>query len=157
MIDYHNPFRTTETDKIKHMTNTRATDPEVLEKRIPVLIKKFGLRHNSGGKGLHPGGDGAIRIFEPRCKMTFTLNTERRVNRPYGMAGGEAGRPGLNLALLEHPSGNKRYVNVGGKGIVHLLRGEQLQIHTPGGGGWGAEKSEERNGVQKCSTASKSD
>ena len=122
------------------MTNTRATDPEVLEKRIPVLIRQFGLRAGSGGKGWHRGGDGAIRIFEPRCNMIFTVNAERRANRPYGMAGGEPARPGLNLALLNHPSGKQRLVNVGGKVMLHLRRGEQLQMYSPGGGGWGAER-----------------
>ncbi|OAA55884.1 Hydantoinase B/oxoprolinase [Niveomyces insectorum RCEF 264] len=120
-----------------NMTNTRATDLEVLEKRIPVLVRKFGIRHGSGGKGLHSGGDGAVRVHEARCAMTFTLNTDRRVNRPYGMAGGEPGQAGLNLARLNHPSGQQRFVNVGAKGIVHLACGEQLHIITPGGGGWG--------------------
>lgn len=119
------------------MTNTRATDVEVLEKRIPVLVRKFGIRHGSGGVGLHPGGDGAVRIVEARAKMTFTLNTDRRSTKPYGMAGGESGQAGLNLALLDHPSGKKRTVNVGGKGLLNLGLGEQLQVHTPGGGGWG--------------------
>lgn len=67
------------------MTNTRVTDLEILEKRYPI-------RHGSGGEGLHPGGDGAIRVFEARATMTFSLSSERRVHRPYGMAGGRAGQ-----------------------------------------------------------------
>ncbi|KAL7915569.1 putative 5-oxoprolinase [Trichoderma velutinum] len=126
-----------------HMTNTRATDVEVLEKRIPVLLRKFGIRHGSGGRGLHPGGDGAVRILEARCKMTFTLNTDRRATRPYGMAGGEPGKAGVNLALMDHPSGKKRVVNMGGKGLLNLQLGEQLQVNTPGGGGWGSASEEE--------------
>lgn len=121
------------------MTNTRVMDPEILEKRMPVLIRMFGLRPGSGGKGLHRGGDGAIRVFEPRCKMTFTVNTDRRVTRPYGMAGGQPGEAGLNLAVLDHPSGKKRVVNFGPRGILQLQQGEQLHIHTPGGGGWGTK------------------
>lgn len=120
------------------MTNTRATDVEVLEKRIPVLVRKFGIRHGSGGKGLHPGGDGASRIIEARANMTFTLNTDRRATKPYGLAGGDPGKAGLNVALLNHPSGKKRLVNVGGKGLLHLQLGEQLHVNTPGGGGWGS-------------------
>ena len=124
------------------MTNTRAMDPEVLEKRIPLLIKQFSLRPGSGGKGLYRGGEGAIRIFETRAHMTFILDNERRVSRPYGMTGGEDGKAGLNIAVLRHPSGKMRTVNVGPKAVLDLKPGEQLQIHTPGGGGWGAEKRE---------------
>ncbi|KAJ9260556.1 hypothetical protein DTO212C5_8485 [Paecilomyces variotii] len=121
-----------------HMTNTRVSDCEILEKRYPVLVKQFSLRHGSGGEGLHPGGDGAIRGFEARAPITFSLSTERRVHRPYGMAGGGPGKSGRNLALLKLPDGRDRWVNVGGKGIIKLRRGEQLFIHTPGGGAWGA-------------------
>ena len=125
------------------MTNTRATDVEVLEKQIPVLVRKFGIRHGSGGLGLHSGGHGATRIIEARANMTFTLNTDRRATKPYGLAGGEPGKAGLNLALLDHLSGKKRLVNVGGKGVLNLRLGEQLQVNTPGGGGWGAPDSHE--------------
>ncbi|KAJ9397496.1 hypothetical protein DTO282F9_5501 [Paecilomyces variotii] len=121
-----------------HMTNTRVSDCEILEKRYPILVKQFSLRHGSGGEGLHPGGDGAIRGFEARAPITFSLSTERRVHRPYGMAGGGPGKSGRNLALLKLPDGRDRWVNVGGKGIIKLRRGEQLFIHTPGGGAWGA-------------------
>lgn len=126
------------------MTNTRVSDLEVLEKRFPILVKQFSIRHGSGGKGFHPGGDGAIRGFEARAKMTFSLSSERRVHRPYGMAGGEPGLSGRNLALLKIPGAaaasegeGDRWVNVGGRGIVHLQCGEQLYIFTPGGGGYG--------------------
>lgn len=123
---------------MKHMTNTRVSDCEILEKRYPILVKQFSLRHGSGGEGLHPGGDGAIRGFEARAPITFSLSTERRVHRPYGMAGGGPGKSGRNLALLKLPDGRDRWVNVGGKGIIKLRRGEQLFIHTPGGGAWGS-------------------
>lgn len=122
-----------------HMTNTRAMDPEVLEKRLPVLIRQFSMRKGSGGRGLHRGGDGVVRVFEPRCPMTFAVGNERRCNRPYGLEGGEPGHAGMNLALINHPTG-QRLVNVGPRGTVTLKRGEQMQIHTPGGGGWGKEK-----------------
>ncbi|CAH0057999.1 unnamed protein product [Clonostachys solani] len=128
-----------------HMTNTRVMDPEVMEKRMPVLLRHFGLRAGSGGKGLHNGGNGAIRIFEPRCPMTFTFSCDRRTTRPYGMAGGLPGECGINKAILDHPSGKRRIVNIGSKGVIQLKVGEQLQIHTPGGGGWGAPK--DVNGV----------
>ncbi|KAM5353362.1 hypothetical protein ACJ41O_000012 [Fusarium nematophilum] len=99
-----------------HMTNTRVSDLEILEKRLPVLVRKFGLRPGSGGLSRYRGGDGAIRVIEARTKMTFTLSTDRRTRRLFGMAGGQPGKAGLNLALLDHPSGRKGFANVGGKG-----------------------------------------
>jgi 5-oxoprolinase (ATP-hydrolysing) len=120
------------------MTNTRVSDLEILEKRCPVLVKQFSLRPNSGGKGLHPGGNGAIRAFQARAAMTFALTSERRSFRPNGMAGGGPGEAGKNLALLKLPDGGNRWVNLGGNGIVNLKYGESLYINTPGGGAWGA-------------------
>ena len=126
----------------KNMTNTRLSDCEVLEKRFPVLIKQFSIRHGSGGTGLHPGGNGAIRGFEARAKMNFSLSSERRAYRPYGMAGGSDGASGRNLALLKlRNGGGERWVNAGGRGIIQLQCGEQLYVHTPGGGGYGEEVS----------------
>ncbi|CAK7237845.1 hypothetical protein SBRCBS47491_010172 [Sporothrix bragantina] len=136
-----------------HMTNTRAMDPEVLEKRIPLLIRQFSLRPGSGGKGLHRGGDGAIRIFEARAPMTFILDNERRVSRPYGLAGGEPGRAGLNMVVLHQPNGRKRTVNVGPKAVLNLKPGEQLQIHTPGGGGWGEENMQEEAEIKETASS----
>lgn len=130
---------------VKNMTNTRITDLEILEKRYPVRVKEFPIRPDSGGQGLHPGGNGAIRAFEARAAMTFSLSSERRVHQPYGMAGGGPGKSGRNLALLKLDDGRDRWVNVGGKGIIQLKCGEQLYVHTPGGGGWGSPR--EQNGV----------
>jgi 5-oxoprolinase (ATP-hydrolysing) len=120
------------------MTNTRVTDLEILEKRYPVLVRQFSIRPDSGGEGLHPGGKGAIRAFEARATMTFSLSSERRVHQPYGMAGGGAGKSSRNLALLKLPDGGNRWVNAGGKGIIQLKCGEQLYVYTPGDGAWGA-------------------
>jgi 5-oxoprolinase (ATP-hydrolysing) len=128
------------------MTNTRVSDVEVLEKRYPVLVKQFAIRHGSGGQGAHFGGNGAIRAFEARAPMTFSLSSERRTHRPYGMNGGSPGMSGRNLALLHLPDGRQRWVNVGGRGVVKLQAGEQLYINTPGGGGWGEEASTDGNG-----------
>ena len=138
------------------MTNTRVSDLEILEKRLPVLVRKFGLRPNSGGNGLHHGGDGATRVIEARTKMTFTLNTDRRTRAPFGLAGGHPAKAGLNLALLDHPSGRKNLVNVGGKGVLRLKQGEQLHINTPGGGGWGTPVDEEKptNGISRINGSS---
>ena len=130
------------------MTNTRVSDLEILEKRYPVLVKQFSIRHGSGGIGAHPGGSGSIRAFEARAPMTFSLSSERRTHRPYGMNGGGPGKSGRNLALLHLPDGKKRWANVGGKGIVKLQPGEQLYVHTPGGGAWGSlEEARLANGI----------
>ncbi|KXX74406.1 5-oxoprolinase, partial [Madurella mycetomatis] len=80
-----------------HMTNTRITDSEVFERRYPVLLREFSIRRGSGGKGQHRGGDGVVRDIEFRIPVQVSILSERRVYRPYGMAGGEDGQCGLNL------------------------------------------------------------
>ncbi|KAL9053426.1 MAG: hypothetical protein Q9162_004796 [Coniocarpon cinnabarinum] len=80
-----------------HMTNTRITDAEVFERRYPVLLREFGLRHATGGKGMHRGGDGVVRDIEFRKALTVSILSERRVFRPYGMEGGEDGAVGQNV------------------------------------------------------------
>ncbi|KAL2143733.1 hypothetical protein VTI28DRAFT_10097 [Corynascus sepedonium] len=80
-----------------HMTNTRITDAEVFERRYPVLLREFSIRRGSGGKGQHRGGDGVVRDIEFRIPLQVSILSERRVYRPYGMAGGEPGECGLNL------------------------------------------------------------
>ena len=70
-----------------HMTNTRITDAEILERRYPIFLKKFSLRPNSGGKGKFNGGDGIVRELLFRAPMTLSILTERRVFAPYGMDG----------------------------------------------------------------------
>ncbi|KAF2008550.1 hypothetical protein BU24DRAFT_415902 [Aaosphaeria arxii CBS 175.79] len=118
-------------------------DPEILEKKMPILLRKFGIRHGSGGVGKYNGGDGAVRLFETRSEMTFIEDNERRSNRPFGMAGGTSGKAGLNLAILNHQSGTKRIVNVGPRAVLQLKAGEQVEIQTPGGGVWGTPQSRE--------------
>ncbi|KAJ1922242.1 hypothetical protein H4219_000104 [Mycoemilia scoparia] len=80
-----------------HMTNTRITDPEIFERRYPVILHQFGLREGSGGNGLHRGGDGCIRDIEFLLPMEVSLLCERRVFSPYGLNGGENGQKGLNV------------------------------------------------------------
>jgi 5-oxoprolinase (ATP-hydrolysing) len=80
-----------------HMTNTRITDSEVFERRYPVLLRRFAIRKGSGGKGRHRGGDGVVRDIEFRIPVQVSILSERRVFRPYGMAGGGDGECGLNL------------------------------------------------------------
>lgn len=122
-----------------HMTNTRITDPEILEKRYPTLLRQFTLRPGSGGKGLHPGGDGVIREIEFLAPMQCSILSERRVHRPYGLEGGEDAQPGLNLwVTMDKETGMERRVNIGGKNTVSVNTHDRFVIMTAGGGGWGA-------------------
>ncbi|CAG9462621.1 unnamed protein product [Pedinophyceae sp. YPF-701] len=121
-----------------HMTNTRITDPEILERRYPVVLKRFEIRKGSGGRGLHRGGDGAVREVEFLRPMTASILSERRAHRPFGLLGGGPGAPGLNV--LSQRGG--RTCNVGGKASVQVKGGDVLTIHTPGGGGYGAGGAE---------------
>lgn len=120
-----------------HCTNTRITDPEILERRYPVLLQEFSLRRGSGGRGHHRGGDGVVRTLEPLRPLTMSILSERRTLHPYGMAGGEDGACGRNLISRRDGS----LVNIGGRCSGHIQTGEHLIIETPGGGGYGAASS----------------
>jgi 5-oxoprolinase (ATP-hydrolysing) len=121
-----------------HMTNTRITDPEVFEKRYPCILRQFGLRDGSGGKGMHTGGEGTIRDIEFRMPVQCSILSERRSRQPYGLEGGGAGASGLNLVIKKDPySDEKRVVNLGAKGTIKLVEGDRIIINSPGGGGWG--------------------
>ncbi|KAJ4972148.1 hypothetical protein NE237_005247 [Protea cynaroides] len=117
-----------------HMTNTRMTDPEIFEQRYPVFLHKFGLRENTGGDGLHKGGDGLVREIEFRRPVTVSVLSERRVHAPRGLKGGKDGAHGVNYLITK----DKRQVYLGGKNTIEVQAGEILQILTPGGGGWGS-------------------
>ncbi len=116
-----------------HMTNTRITDPEVLEARYPVRLAEFSLRRGSGGRGVHRGGDGLVRRYAFLAPVTASLLTERRTTRPYGLAGGEPGSSGRNA--VERADGTRH--ELAGKCSVDLEPGDVLSVETPGGGGWG--------------------
>ncbi|XP_010553896.1 PREDICTED: 5-oxoprolinase [Tarenaya hassleriana] len=120
-----------------HMTNTRMTDPEIFEQRYPVLLHRFGLRENSGGNGLHRGGDGLVREIGFRKPVVVSILSERRVHAPRGLNGGENGARGANYLVTK----DKRRVYLGGKNTVHVQEGEILQILTPGGGGFSSPSS----------------
>ncbi|MET9379884.1 hydantoinase B/oxoprolinase family protein [Streptomyces sp. NPDC002928] len=116
-----------------HMTNSRLTDPEVLEWRLPVLLDEFAVRRGSGGAGRWRGGDGAVRRIRFHEAMTVsTLSQHRRVP-PYGMAGGEPGALGANR--VERADGT--VVRLRGSDSVDVHPGDVLVIETPGGGGYG--------------------
>jgi 5-oxoprolinase (ATP-hydrolysing) len=116
-----------------HCTNTRITDPEILERRYPVLLRQFAIRKGSGGRGMHKGGDGVIRELEPLRPLVMSILSERRTLQPYGLAGGEDGARGLNILVRS----NGVLVNISGRYSGPMDVGERLRIETPGGGGYG--------------------
>ncbi|MFI1163907.1 hydantoinase B/oxoprolinase family protein [Streptomyces sp. NPDC020801] len=121
-----------------HMTNSRLTDPEVLEWRLPVRLEEFAVRRGSGGCGRWRGGDGAVRRIRFLQPMTVsTLSQHRRVP-PYGMAGGEPGAVGANR--VERADGT--VVELGGSDSADVAPGDVLVIETPGGGGYGPPSSD---------------
>jgi 5-oxoprolinase (ATP-hydrolysing) len=123
-----------------HMTNSRLTDPEVLEWRFPVLLEGFAIKSASGGNGRWRGGDGAIRRIRFREPMTVsTLSGHRRI-APYGMAGGSPGALGANR--VERADGT--VTELAGCDSVDVQSGDVLVIETPGGGGYGRLVSGQR-------------
>ncbi len=118
-----------------HMTNTRLTDPEILEVRHPgVRLRKFELRKESGGEGIYRGGDGVIREIEFIKPATVSILTERRKYQPYGMNGGNPGKSGVNQLIK---SDKKKPEELPSRTVVQTNPGDILHIETPGGGGWG--------------------
>lgn len=117
-----------------HMTNTRITDPEVLETRYPVVLEAFSLRKGSGGRGAFRGGDGLVRQYRFLEPVTVSLLTERRNRAPYGLKGGGEGERGRNF--LQRAGQAKRLIR--GRASLELLSGDRLRIESPGGGGYGS-------------------
>jgi 5-oxoprolinase (ATP-hydrolysing) len=115
------------------MTNTRITDPEILERRYPVILHRFGLAAESGGQGAFRGGDGLVREIEFKEELDVSILSERRVHAPYGLEGGGSGRVGENLLIRS----DRRALNLGGKNCVRVGAGDRIRITTPGGGGFG--------------------
>jgi len=117
-----------------HMTNTRLTDPEVLEWRFPVLLESFSIRRGSGGAGRHRGGSGVTRRIQFREAMTAAILSGHRRVAPYGVAGGAPGAVGRNW--VERTGGGTE--EFGGAHAVEMRPGDVFVIETPGGGGFGS-------------------
>ena len=117
-----------------HMTNTRITDVEVLERRFPVLVRRFSLRPNSGGRGAHNGGDGLVREIEFLAEMEGGVLSERRTSGAPGILGGGTGAPGRNTLIRKDGT----ELRLPGRQSFHAEIGDVLRIETPGGGGAGA-------------------
>ncbi|MGA7315516.1 MAG: hydantoinase B/oxoprolinase family protein [Silvibacterium sp.] len=121
-----------------HMSNTRNTPIEAIEHYLPVRIRSYGLRRDSGGAGRYPGGEGIVREYEMLTDVSVTLLTERRIGRPYGLQGGSPAGPGRNTLIHSDQSSEQ----VPGKVRLELHSGDRLRIETPGGGGFGEPISE---------------
>jgi 5-oxoprolinase (ATP-hydrolysing) len=116
-----------------HMTNSRLTDPEVLEARYPVRVEEFFIRHGSGGTGAHRGGDGTTRRVRFGEAMTAAILSTRRETEPFGLAGGAAGEKGRTTVVRADGS----RVPLKGCDEVEVAAGDSIVIETPGGGGYG--------------------
>ncbi|MCG9886559.1 MAG: hydantoinase B/oxoprolinase family protein [Cyanobacteria bacterium] len=122
------------TDAVQtHMTNSRLTDPEVLEWRFPVLLEEFSIRPGSGGPGRYHGGHGVIRKIRFREAMAVGILSNRRAIAPEGLAGGQPGQPGRNI--LERANGDREILP--GTASRDVEAGAAIVIETPGGGGYG--------------------
>eukprot|EP01060_Flectonema_neradi_P036302 TRINITY_DN6940_c3_g1_i1.p1 TRINITY_DN6940_c3_g1~~TRINITY_DN6940_c3_g1_i1.p1 ORF type:complete len:1275 (+),score=277.80 TRINITY_DN6940_c3_g1_i1:43-3825(+) len=139
-----------------HMTNTRITDAEILERRYPVLLSRFLLREKTGGRGKNPGGDGVLREIIFLKDLTASLLSERRAIPPHGRGGGGDAARGRNTLVRATDSSKQVFESTstatelwkrrdegtkfsfGAKNTTSVSRGDKLIIETPGGGGWGS-------------------
>jgi len=121
-----------------HMTNTRLTDPEILESRYPVRLLRFAIRAGSGGAGRHRGGNGVVRELEFLRPLELSILSQRRRRPPYGVEGGEPGACGRNV-LIRSTTQAEQLLD----GVAHASvgSGDRLIIETPGGGGWGVKNA----------------
>ncbi len=117
-----------------HMTNSRLTDPEVLEQRFPVLLERFAIRRGSGGAGRHCGGDGVVRRLRFREPMTAAILANHRKVPPFGLEGGAPGTVGRTVVIRA----DGRQEELAGADRAELAAGDAIQVETPGGGGFGA-------------------
>ncbi len=117
-----------------HMTNSRLTDPEVLEWRYPVVLETFHIRHGSGGAGAHRGGEGVVRRMRFEEAMEINVVAGHRVVPPYGAAGGEPGQVGSSRKIATDGT----VTEFGATAQTTIEPGECFEIETPGGGGYGS-------------------
>ena len=117
-----------------HMTNTRMTDPEVLETRFPVRVDEFSIRHGSGGAGQFTGGDGIVRKLRFLEPMTATCLSSHRIVPPHGANGGGAGKPGENSVIRADGTTEM----LAGNDAAEMAAGDVFVLKSPGGGGYGA-------------------
>ena len=119
-----------------HMTNTRMTDPEVLETRFPVRLNEFSIRNGSGGQGRFNGGNGIVRKLQFLEPMTVTMLSSHRIITPHGAKGGDAGAIGENSVIRA----NGEHQTLRGNDEISVLSGDVVVLKSPGGGGFGERK-----------------
>jgi N-methylhydantoinase B len=117
-----------------HMTNSLNTPAEAMEYAYPFRVRRYSLRHGSGGRGRFQGGDGIIREIELLTDAQVTILSDRRKTRPYGLAGGEAGAAGRTLLISSDGE-----LEMKSKDSIHAHAGNVIRVETPGGGGFGEE------------------
>ena len=120
-----------------HMTNTRITDVEVMERRYPIIVRKFQIRKNSRGEGKYSGGNGVIREIEFLKPFEVSLITQRRLKSPFGLEGGMNAKPGANILIRK---GKNKKEALQPLAQIKVKEGDRLRIYTPGGGGYGKHK-----------------
>jgi len=118
-----------------HMTNTRMTDPEILEQRYPVVVDEFSIRRGSGGRGQWSGGDGICRQIRFLETMECSILSGHRVVRPFGMRGGEPGEIGVNIIMRS----DGQQENIGGNAQRSVRPGDAIVIKSPTAGGFGRD------------------
>src|SRR5690606_10001324 len=116
-----------------HMTNSRLTDPEILELRFPVMLESYEIRRGSGGRGRWAGGDGGVRRVRFLEPMTAAILSNNRRFAPFGLEGGQCGDLGRNH--VERANGER--LELGPQDSIELEAGDVFVIETPGGGGYG--------------------
>jgi 5-oxoprolinase (ATP-hydrolysing) len=124
-----------------HMTNSRLTDPEIFEFRFPVRLESYAIREGSGGAGKWHGGNGGVRRVRFLESMTASILSNGRIHGAFGMAGGECGQVGINRVVRSDGS----VEDLGHIGQAEMKAGDVFEIHTPGGGGYGAPEAVRNN------------
>ena len=120
----------------QHMTNTRITDPEILELRYPVRLDKFEIRKGSGGKGKQKGGDGITRQIFFKEPLELNILSQHRIEKPYGLKGGSPGKTGHQSIIRKNGAIQK----LNGMDSASVNEGDRIIIQTPGGGGYGKSR-----------------
>lgn len=138
-----------------NMTNTRITDPEVLEQRYPCVVNQYTIRENSGGIGKFNGGNGLIREIKFNSEVHLSLVTQRRVYSPWGIYGGEDGKRGENYLGRNRGNGVIQWIRLPSLAEIKINSGDIIRILTPGGGGFGRpEDTDEYWGIGEDSSKS---
>jgi 5-oxoprolinase (ATP-hydrolysing) len=123
------------------MTNTRITDPEIVEQRYPVRLDRFAIRRGSGGQGEYRGGDGVIREITFLDSVSLSVLGQHRLAGPFGLCGGRAGAPATGRVI--RASGET--IELGSNDGCEVTRGDRFVLETPGGGGYGEQVMKEKS------------